>query len=109
MIRHAWEQVRTQLSFTLEGVISQQLLPVPSGRGRVMAAEILITNPAVRALIRESKSHQIYSQIQTGQRLGMRTMAMSLAELVKTGRLRIEDADRSLSDPTELRNLIRAA
>jgi twitching motility protein PilT len=106
---HQQEQVRTQLSFTLEAVFSQQLLPVPSGRGRVMAAEILIANSAIRALIRENKSHQIYSQLQTGQRLGMRTMAMSLAELVKCGRLRIEDADRALSDPTELRNLIRAA
>jgi twitching motility protein PilT len=106
---HQQEQVRTQLSFTLEAVFSQQLLPVPSGRGRVMAAEILISNSAIRALIRENKTHQIYSQLQTGQRLGMRTMAMSLAELVKCGRLRIEDADRALSDPTELRNLIRAA
>jgi len=106
---HQQEQVRTQLSFTLEAVFSQQLLPVPSGRGRVMASEIMIANSAIRALIRENKSHQIYSQLQTGQRIGMRTMAMSLAELVKCGRLRIEDADRALSDPSELRNLIRAA
>ena len=106
---HQQDQVRTQLSFTLEAVFCQQLLPVPSGRGRALAAEILMANPAVRALIRENKSHQIYSQIQTGQRLGMRTMSASLAELVKAGRVRIEDADRALSDPSELRNLIRAA
>ena len=57
-----------------------------TGRGRVMAAETLICNPAVRALIRENKAHQIYSQIQTGQRLGMKTMAAALAELVKSGK-----------------------
>ena len=81
--------------------------PVAVVRSR---SEILMANPAVRALIRENKSHQIYSQIQTGQRLGMRTMAASLAELVKS-RSRPHRGRRpnSLSDPTELRNLIRAA
>ncbi|HUR26815.1 MAG TPA: type IV pilus twitching motility protein PilT [Planctomycetota bacterium] len=106
---HQQQQVRTQLAFTLEAVVSQQLLPVATGRGRAMAAEILICNPAVRALIRENKAHQIYSQIQTGQRLGMRTMASSLAELVKTGKVRLDDADRAAIDPTEMRNLLRAA
>ncbi|HTF88565.1 MAG TPA: type IV pilus twitching motility protein PilT [Planctomycetota bacterium] len=106
---HQQQQVRTQLAFTLEAVVSQQLLPMATGRGRAMAAEILICNPAVRALVRENKAHQIYSQIQTGQRLGMRTMASSLAELVKTGKVRLDDADRAASDPTEMRNLLRAA
>jgi twitching motility protein PilT len=106
---HQQQQVRTQLSFTLEAVVSQQLLPLATGRGRTMAAEIMICTPAVRALIRENKSHQIYSQIQTGQRLGMRTMAQSLAELVKAGKVRVDDADRAVSDVAELRNLIRAA
>ncbi len=106
---HQQQQVRTQLAFTLEAVVCQQLLPMAAGRGRAMAAETLICNPAVRALIRENKAHQIYSQIQTGQRLGMKTMAASLAELVKSGKVRVDDADRAASDPTELRNLLRAA
>ena len=74
-----------------------------------MASEIMICTPAIRALVREGKSHQIYSQLQTGGRLGMRTIAQSLAELVRAGRVRIEDADRAMSDPTELRTLIRGA
>ncbi|MBK8178503.1 MAG: type IV pilus twitching motility protein PilT [Planctomycetes bacterium] len=106
---HQQQQVRTQLAFTLEAVVSQQLLPMASGRGRAMAAEMLICNPAVRALVRENKAHQIYSQIQTGQRLGMRTMAASLADLVRSGKVRMDDADRAVSDPAELRNLLRAA
>ena len=106
---HQQQQVRTQLSFCLEAVFSQQLLPVATGRGRAMSSEIMICTPAIRALVREGKSHQIYSQLQTGGRLGMRTMAQSLAELVRAGRVRIEDADRALSDPSELRALIRGA
>ena len=66
-------------------------------------------NSAVRALIREGKTHQIYSQIQTGGRLGMRTMAQSLAELVRSGRVRVDEAERAMADPAELRTLIRAA
>ena len=106
---HQQQQVRTQLSFCLEAVFSQQLLPVATGRGRAMASEIMLCTPAIRALVREGKSHQIYSQLQTGGRLGMRTISQSLAELVRAGRVRIEDADRALSDPTELRTLIRGA
>ncbi len=106
---HQQQQVRTQLSFTLEAVFSQQLLPVATGRGRALGMEVLIATAAARALIREGKSHQLYSQIQTGGRLGMKTMAQAMAELVRGGRVRIEDAERALSDPTELRTLIRAA
>jgi twitching motility protein PilT len=106
---HQQQQVRTQLSFTLEAVFSQQLLPLATGRGRALAMETMIATPAIRALIREGKSHQMYSHIQTGGRLGMRTMAQALADLVKCGRVRIEDADRAVSDPSELRTLIRAA
>ena len=106
---HQQQQVRTQLSFTLEAVFSQQLMSVSTGRGRALAAEILLCNSAVRALIREGKTHQIYSQIQTGGRLGMRTMAQSLSELVRSGRVRLDEAERALADPAELRTLIRAA
>jgi twitching motility protein PilT len=106
---HQQQQVRTQLSFSLEAVFSQQLLPLASGRGRAMAAEVMLATPAIRALIREGKNHQIYSQIQTGGRLGMKTMATSLAELVRAGRVRLEEAERNVADHNELRTLVRAA
>jgi twitching motility protein PilT len=69
----------------------------------------MCVTPGVRALIREGKTHQLYSQIQTGGRLGMKTMATSLAALVANGRIRLEDAMRSLSDPGELQSLVRGA
>jgi twitching motility protein PilT len=69
--------------------------------------EVMITTPAIRALVREGKSHQIYSQIQTGGRQGMRTMAQALCDLVKSGRVRVDEAERALSDPAELRGLLR--
>ncbi|MFM7297027.1 MAG: type IV pilus twitching motility protein PilT [Planctomycetota bacterium] len=106
---HQQQQVRTQLSFSLEAVFSQQLLPLATGRGRALAAEVMLATPAVRALIREGKNHQIYSQIQTGGRLGMKTMATSLAELVRSGRVRLEEAERTATDLNELRTLVRAA
>jgi twitching motility protein PilT len=106
---HQQDQVRTQLSFSLEGVFSQQLLPSATGRGRALGCEIMLATPAVRALIREGKAHQIYSQIQTGGRLGMRTMASSLADLVRAGRVRHEAAERCMTNPDELRSLLKAA
>ena len=106
---HAQQQVRTQLSFTLEGVFCQQLLPTSMGRGRALSAEIMMANPAIRALIREGKGHQIYSQIQTGGRQNMKTMASSLADLVRSGRVRLDDAERCLSDPSEFHVLVKAA
>jgi twitching motility protein PilT len=106
---HQQSQVRTQLSFSLEAVFSQQLLPLAQGRGRALSAEIMLATPAIRALIRDGKAHQIYSQIQTGGRLGMRTMAQSLAELVRKNRVSMAVAESSISDPSELRTLVRAA
>ncbi len=106
---HQQSQVRTQLSFSLEAVFSQQLLPARDGRGRVMASEIMTCNSGIRALIREGKTHQIYSQIQTGSRGGMRTMAQSLAELVRANRVNGLDAEMSMSDPSELHSLLKAA
>ncbi len=103
------EQVRTMLSFTLEAVFSQKLLPSARKEGRVMAAEIMLATPGIRALIRDGKAHQMYSHIQTGGRLGMTTMSQSLARLVNEGRVRLKDAERELSDPSELRNSVRAA
>ncbi len=106
---HQQQQVQTQLSFCLEGVFCQQLLPRAEGRGRAMASEVMTATPAVRALIREGKAHQMYSQIQTGARYGMGTMAASLAKLVRNGTVRLADAERSMSDPSELQTMVRAA
>lgn len=106
---HQQAQVRTQLSFSLEAVFCQQLLPHQSGKGRCMAAEIMLATPAIRALIRDGKGHQIYSQIQTGQRMGMRTMAMSLAELVRQNRVSLSTAERYIGDSSELKTLVRGA
>jgi twitching motility protein PilT len=79
---HQQEQIRVQLSFVLEGIIAQQLIPRKSGNGRVLSVEIFIPNPAIRNLIREDKTHQIYSMMQTGQsKFGMLTMNQSLFEL----------------------------
>ena len=66
-------------------------------------------NAAIRALVRESKAHQIYSQIQTGGRMGMKTMSSWLADLVKAGKVRLEDAEECVSDPNEFRMLLKGA
>src|ERR1700730_1616059 len=78
---HQQAQVRTQLAFVLEGVITQTLLPRRSGKGRVMAAEILVVTPAIRSLIRDDKIHQIYSSMQSGKKHGMQTMNDALYQL----------------------------
>ncbi|ADL08658.1 type IV pilus twitching motility protein PilT [Thermosediminibacter oceani] len=82
---HQQNQIRIQLSDTLAGVITQQLLPRADGKGRVVAVEVLIATPAVRNLIREGKTHQIVSLMQTGGRFGMQTMEMSLRQLREKG------------------------
>ena len=74
---HQQSQVRAQLAFVLEGIITQTLLPKKSGKGRAMAAEILVVTPAIRALIRDDKVHQIYSSMQSGKKFGMQTMRVS--------------------------------
>lgn len=86
------QQVRVQLSLTLQGVISQQLIPKVDGSSRVAALEILVVTPAIRNLIREGKTHQIASSLQTGSRFGMQTMDQALADLYKRGLITIEDA-----------------
>jgi twitching motility protein PilT len=100
------QQIRTQLSFTLAAVFCQQLLPRASGKGRVLACEIMIANSAIRSLIRENKIHQIYSVIQTSSRLGMRTMNQSLYELYTKGDISYQDAISHSFDPDELRRLM---
>ena len=80
-------QVRMQLSIGLQGIVTQQLLPTADGAGRVVACEVLIPTPAVRNLIREGKTHQIYSAIQTSGAIGMQTMDAHLAQLVRLGKV----------------------
>jgi len=101
-------QVRAQLSLVLEGVLSQQLIPTPDGRGRVMALEIMVTTPAIRNLIREEKIHQIYSAMQAGQKFGMQTMNQSLFELVQKRKISREEALNRSTLPEELAQLTGA-
>jgi twitching motility protein PilT len=100
-------QVRTQLSFVLEGVLSQTLIPRLAGTGRVLALEVMIPNPAIRNLIREDKIHQIYSQMQVGQeKFGMQTMNQSLVSLVTRRIISLEDALGRSSDLDEFRQMM---
>jgi twitching motility protein PilT len=107
---HQQPQVRAQLSFVLEGVISQTLIPRASGSGRVMACEVMVPNPAIRNLIREDKIHQIYSQMQVGQsKFGMQTLNQSLVNLYLKRLITLEDCLGRSSDNDELKNMIAAA
>jgi len=105
---HQQSQVRTQLSFVLLGVVSQQLVPKAEGRGRGLATEILVANHAVRALVREQKIHQIYSVIQTGQKDGMRTMNQSLHQLYTDRQISLDDALARSSDPEDLMRMFNS-
>jgi twitching motility protein PilT len=99
-------QVRAQLSFVLEGVLCQALMPRANGPGRVMALEIMVPNAAIRNLIREDKIHQIYSAMQVGQdKFGMQTMNQSLANAYQRRLVSLEDAMGRSPDVEELRNL----
>jgi len=99
-------QIRAQLSMVLEGVLSQSLVPKPSG-GRAMVLEVMIPTPAIRNLIREDKIHQIYSQMQLGQsKHGMQTANQCLHSLVSKKQITMEQAIEYSSDPEELKNMI---
>jgi len=103
-------QVRAQLSFTLEGVLTQNLLPRAGAPGRVLALEIMVPNPAIRNLIREDKLHQVYSQMQVGQnKYAMQTFNQSLASLVQRRMITLEEAMARSSDQDELRNILSQA
>jgi twitching motility protein PilT len=102
-------QVRAQLSLVLEGVLSQQLIPTPDGRGRVMSLEIMVTTPAIRNLIREEKIHQIYSAMQAGQKFGMQTMNQSLLDLVQKRKISREEALNRSTLPEELAQQLTTA
>jgi twitching motility protein PilT len=99
-------QVRVQLSVALQGIMTQQLLPTADGSGRVVACEVLVPTPAVRNLIREGKTHQIYSVLQTGSAQGMQTMDAALVQLVRSGRISQQLAEERSSAPEELRRLL---
>ena len=103
---HQQQQVRVQLASTIQGVVTQQLLPTADGLGRAAACEILVATPAVRNLIREAKIHQIYSAMQAGGRFGMQTMDQGLANLVRTGKVTFEAAEEQCHAPDELRRLL---
>jgi twitching motility protein PilT len=97
------QQIRTQLSFVLNSVFCQQLVPKSNGKGRVLTSEIMLANPAVRSLIRENKAHQVYSIIQVSGKIGMKTMNQSLYEVHKAGHLTFEDALQYSGDVEDLK------
>jgi len=101
------EQIRVTLAASLKGVISQILLPRTDGHGRVAAREVMVATAGIAALIREAKTHQIYSAIQTGMHDGMATMEQSLKELYQAGAISLEDALSKANHPQELRDLAR--
>jgi twitching motility protein PilT len=104
---HQQDQVRTQLSATLQGVVSQTLVKKAQGNGRVVATEVLVTTPAISNLVREGKSYQITSAMQAGRELGMHTMDQHLAELVDEGRITRDAAFEKAHDPETLTRLIQ--
>jgi twitching motility protein PilT len=105
---HQQPQIRAQLSFVLEGVLCQMLIPKTSGQGRVLALEIMIPNPAIRNLIREEKVHQIYSAMQTGQdKYAMQTMNQSLLNHVLVRNITLEEALSRSSMPEELSQMMQ--
>jgi len=99
-------QVRTQLSIALQGIVTQQLLPTADGMGRVVATEVLVPTPAIRNLIREGKTHQIYAAVQTSGAIGMQTMDADLARLVRTGKVNRSLAEQRSSVPEELKRVL---
>jgi twitching motility protein PilT len=102
---HQQSQVRAQLAFCLEGIVTQTLLPKIGG-GRVMAAEILVMTGAIRALIRDDKIHQIYSSMQAGKKFGMQTMNDALYQLYVTKQVTADDVLRASSDQGELMRMM---
>jgi len=101
------DQVRTQLSFVLTGVLSQQLLPRKNAKGRVLAVEVLVANHALKSMIRDSKIHQVYSIIQTGQKDNMQTMNQALLDLCKKGAISEEEALASTTEVQDMERMLR--
>jgi twitching motility protein PilT len=105
---HQQQQVRVQLAASLQGICTQQLLPTPDGHGRVAACEVLVATPAIRNLIREAKTHQIYSMLQAGGKFGMVTMDMSLAKLAREHQITLDVAREYCANDEDLRRLMGA-
>ncbi|RMA97102.1 type IV pilus twitching motility protein PilT [Hydrogenothermus marinus] len=104
---HEQDQIRTELSFVIQGIISQRLLPRIGG-GRVLIHEVLIPNTAIRNLIRENKIHQIYGLMQSGQaESGMQTMNQSILKALREGLISVEDAFKASPEPQELERLLK--
>ena len=99
-------QVRAQLAFVLEGVVTQQLIPHASGKGRVMVCEVMVCTPAIRATIRDDKVHQIYGLMQAGHKFGMQTMNQGLFQAFCDRKITKEEAVRRSSDPVELQQML---
>ncbi len=104
---HQQPQVRSQLSFVLQAVLCQQLIPLVDGNGQALCAEVLMLTPAIRNLIREEKVHQVYSLMQTGTEHGMQTMNQALHRLIRDRKIAREEAFARCPDPLELENLLR--
>jgi twitching motility protein PilT len=100
------QQVRVQLASTLQGVVTQTLVPTIDGAGRAVATEVMVATPAVRNLIREAKIHQIYSSMQAGAKFGMHTMDSSLADLVRKNVVSMQEAEDRAHDVEELYRLL---
>jgi twitching motility protein PilT len=103
---HQQPQVRSQLANILQGICAQRLIPAIGG-GRVVAAEVMVANPAVRNIIREGKTHQLDTVIQTGADQGMQTMDRTLVKLVQTGAITYDNAREYAVDLTEFERLMR--
>ncbi len=103
---HQQSQVRAQLAFVLEGIVTQCLLPKARGRGRSLACEILVITPAIRALIRDDKVHQIYSLMQSGKKFGMQTLNDALYQLYVSREVTEDEVLRVSSDPNELLRML---
>lgn len=103
---HQQSQVRAQLAFVLEGVVTQTLLPRSKGSGRVVATEVMVCTPAVRACIRDDKIHQIYSIMQAGKKHGMQTLNDSLHQLYLQREVTLEDCLKASSDPAEFLRMV---
>jgi twitching motility protein PilT len=106
---HQQTQVRVQLAVALQGIMTQTLIPTADGSSRCVAVETLVPTPAVRNLIREGKTHQIPSAMQTGSNVGMQTLETSLAGLVREGKISLKAAEARSSTPDELRRLMGMA
>ncbi len=106
---HQQQQIRVQLAASLQGIVTQQLIPLAGGTGRAVAAEVLVATPAIRNLIREGKVHQIYSMMQAGGKYGMVTMDQELARLVRSGRISMESALERSQHEEDVRRLVTSA